>query len=513
MVLSVRCMSIAEFGRSVRGSALAFAACSVLCVQGLMGGPLDRETQRLIERTDLGGGKASVYVVDLDSGEELASYRADTAMIPASNMKLLTTGAALYVLGDSFTFRTQLILDETLDPPLLIIRGDGDPALGDPAIFIGEKPGVTLATLFDQIAAALQRADVTAISGVVVDDRVFDRDYTHPDWPEDQLNRWYCAQVGGLNFHTNVLNVYTEPSSGGTPIVRFEPDAYWAQITVRAKSNSRSRDTAWVSRPQRNNSFTVHGNVSSKSEIPVAIDTPPMFAGRLLAHELSQRGIAVGGGGTDAIDTVSLIEPSMELVDSKTIAIITTPIADVLERTNTDSHNLYAEALLKRIGHEITSDPGSWKNGGAVLRMMLAEHLGPEVAENTVISDGSGMSRMNRVSAKTFVQWMRALSRSDHWDAYAASMANPGDGTLRRRFDGGELRAELSAKSGYLTGTYALSGVLEHPRTHQRIGFSILLNDVRAGATSRNAKPLIDDIVEEIDDLMSERAGEPAMGG
>jgi D-alanyl-D-alanine carboxypeptidase/D-alanyl-D-alanine-endopeptidase (penicillin-binding protein 4) len=170
-----------------------------------------------------------------------------------------------------------------------------------------------------------------------------------------------------------------------------------------------------------------------------------MFAGRLLAHELSQRGIAVGGGGTDAIDTVSLIEPSMELVDSKTIAIITTPIADVLERTNTDSHNLYAEALLKRIGHEITSDPGSWKNGGAVLRMMLAEHLGPEVAENTVISDGSGMSRMNRVSAKTFVQWMRALSRSDHWDAYAASMANPGDGTLRRRFDGGELSSRPRA--------------------------------------------------------------------
>jgi len=500
--------------RSSRTLSFSFAiGCLALLTQVAFAGPLDRETERLIRNTNLGGGTASVYIADLDSGEELGSYRAEEPMIPASTMKLLTTGAALHVLGDDFTFHTQLILDESVSPPVLIVKGDGDPALGDPAIFIGETPGVELGMLFDQIGQALRTAGVEALSGIVIDDRVFDRNFTHPEWPEDQLNRWYCAQVGGLNFNTNVINVYTQPSRSGSPSVHIEPDAYWVQLQVKAKSNPSSRDTAWVSRPTKSNSFTVHGNVSSKSEIPVAIDTPPLFAGRVLAAALAERDIQIGTGDDSAIDQVRLVEVGEHLEESRTIAIITTPMPDVLRRVNTNSHNLYAEALLKRIGHEITSDPGSWENGAAVLRMTLAEQLGAEAAESTIISDGSGMSRENRVTTHTFVKWLRMLARSEHWNAFETSLATPGEGTLKRRFTGDDMATSIVAKSGYLTGTYALCGVLEHPRSGQRIAFSIMLNDVRAGSTAANAKPLIDDIVEEIDQFMSERAGDPAMGG
>ncbi|CAN0557107.1 unnamed protein product, partial [Laminaria digitata] len=74
--------SILVSGPSLRGRVMACVAGLVLCAQGVLAGPLDRETQRLINGTDLGGGKASVYVVDLDTGEELASYRSDIGMIP-----------------------------------------------------------------------------------------------------------------------------------------------------------------------------------------------------------------------------------------------------------------------------------------------------------------------------------------------------------------------------------------------------------------------------------------------
>jgi D-alanyl-D-alanine carboxypeptidase/D-alanyl-D-alanine-endopeptidase (penicillin-binding protein 4) len=482
-------------------------------VQALVAGPLDREAERLVQGANLGGGSVALYIADLDTGEEIASYRADEQMIPASTMKLLTTGAALRVLGDDFTFRTQLILDESVTPPVLIVRGDGDPALGDPAIFMDENPGTTLGVLFDQIAQTLKGAGVESLTGIVIDDRVFDRTYTHEAWPEDQLNRWYCAQVGGLNFHTNVINVYTQPSSSGAPIIRLEPDAYWVQMEVKAKSNAKARDTAWVSRPTKSNEFTVHGNVSARSEIPVAIDTPPLFAGRVLAAALEERGLTIGTDGQSVTDLVRVWEIGDEFVESRTVAVITTPLDDVLRRVNTNSYNLYAEALLKRIGHEITSDPGSWENGAAVIRMTLSDNIGPEAAETTVISDGSGMSRENRVTPTTFVKWMRSLARTDLWESFERSLATPGEGTLRRRFDGGEIKSRLHAKSGYLTGTYALAGVLEHPRSGQRVAFSIMLNDVKAGSSTRNAKPLIDDIVEEIDDFMSERAGDPAMGG
>ena len=492
---------------------VTLAVMASLCVRVATGGPLDRDTDQLISGTNLGGGKVALYIADLDTGEELASYRSDQPMIPASTMKLITTGTALHVLGEDFVFRTKLKLDESVTPPLLIIEGDGDPALGDPAIFIGERPGIELTTLYDQIAAALRGADVEALSGIVVDDRVFDRTFTHPAWPEDQLNRWYCAQVGGLNFHTNVINIYTQPARSGTPIVRMQPDAYWVRLAIRAKSNTKARDTAWVSRPTKSNSFTVHGNVSSKSEIPVAVDTPPLFAGHVIASMLADRGITLGSDGNDPIDAVRLVEPGESLNETRTVAVITTPMADILQRINTYSHNMYAESLLKRVGHEITSDPGSWENGAAVVRMVLAERVGAEAVESTIVSDGSGMSRENRVTAHTFVNWIRSLSRSEYWDAFTESIATPGQGTLRSRFTGDNIESDIRAKSGYLTGTYGLAGILEHPRSGQRVVFSIMLNDVRAGSTARNAKPLIDDIVEQIDAFMNERAGDPAMGG
>ncbi len=484
-----------------------------VCSATAPGGPLDKFAEKRISRTDLGGGIASVYIADLDTGEELADIDGARAMVPASNMKLLTSGAALFVLGDEFVFRTKLIVDETATPATLIIKGDGDPALGDPAIFIGEEPGVTLDTLFDQIGSALTGAGVDEIGRILVDDRVLDRNYTHPCWPIEQLNRWYCAQVGGLNFHTNVINVYTTPSSGGTPIVNLQPDAGWVDFRIKAKSDMKKRDTAWVSRPSKSNSFTLHGNVASKSEIPVAIDTPPLFAGQLLATELEKRGVQIGDEDSYPEDMVRLVEPSDWYASSRTIAVITTPLSDVLGRTNTDSHNLYAEALLKRIGHEITSDPGSWENGATVIRMLLTEKLGAGAAESTIISDGSGMCRENRVSPKTMTAWIGALSRSDHWAMFRDSLATPGQGTLRNRFLDDSLDSAFYGKSGYLKGMYALSGVLVHPRSGQRVVFSIMLNDVKPGTTSLNAKPLIDSIVEEIDAWMSAKARSASFGG
>jgi serine-type D-Ala-D-Ala carboxypeptidase/endopeptidase (penicillin-binding protein 4) len=485
--------------------ALAAVVLIGTCAVQLLGGPLDQATERLITRTDLGGGTTSIYIADLDTGKELASYNGSRAMIPASNMKLLTSGAALFVLGNDFTFRTELIIDHSSTPPTLIVKGDGDPALGDPAIFIGEEPGVTLDSLFDQIGEALGQAGITELEKIIIDDQVLDRNYTHPSWPADQLNRWYCAQVGGLNFHTNVINVYTTPStSGGSPSIHLQPYANWVDIRIKAKSNMKKRDTAWVSRPTMANSFTVHGNVGAKSEIPVAIDSPPLFSGHLFANELTQRGILIGESLQDpTTGAVSLIDPEVDYNRSKVVAVITTPLFDVLERTNTDSHNLYAEALLKRVGHEITSDPGSWENGSTVIRMLLTEKLGSNTVEKTVIADGSGMSRMNRVAPQTIVQWIRKLSRSDHWELFQDSLASPGNGTLKSRFTREKLQSKLYAKSGYLTGTYSLSGVLVHPQTGQRVVFSIMVNNVKPGATSRNAKPMVDKLVKEIDTWMS----------
>ncbi len=210
------------------------------------------------------------------------------------------------------------------------------------------------------------------------------------------------------------------------------------------------------------------------------------------------------GGSSDSVrDSVQLVSDDSDYTASRTIAVITTPLFDVLERSNTDSHNLYAEALFKRMGHEITASPASWRNGASVLRMLIADKIGASAAESIVIEDGSGMCRGNRVSAKTLAQWVRVLARSEHWEPFVDSLATPGNGTFKKRFKDFQLQSSLHAKSGYLTGTYGLTGVLINESTYQRVVFSILVNDVPSGPLQRNTKPMMDRMVKSIDEWMN----------
>lgn len=502
MKMTAETITIASFARRPRSAApLGRLALSVLALAASVAwaGPLDAKISAMVGRADLGAATVAVHAIDIDSGTVLIDHNADSASIPASNMKLLTAGAALKVLGPDFVFRTEIRVDESVSPPRLIIVGSGDPALGDPVLLEREDVGLSLDRLLDQVAATLKGQGIERVSEVVVDDRVFDRDFIHPSWPADQLNRWYCAELGGVNFFRNVVTVFTEPTgNNGTPRTVLVPDAPWIELSNRARTDLTGANTAWISRPNPSDSMTLLGRVRTRTEIQVAVHNPPMYAGRVLANELNKRGVAMPDRW--AFDHVRLAAETDDFAQAKPVVVITTPLADVLERVNTDSHNLYAECLLKRMGHEVTGEPGSWANGAAVVRMVLADALGHQQADSTAVADGSGMSRDNRVRPSTLTAWMRWLSRDQaRWDAFVASLAVPGEGTLRSRFGSSELGSVLSAKSGYLSGVYALSGVLTDPGTGRRVAFSILLNEVPSGAQARNAKPLHEQIVRELD--------------
>lgn len=497
-----------------RGSIPVIFGLLLLTVSTAIGGPLSSRINALIGRTDLGNASIAVHAIDLDTGTEVAAYRANTALIPASNMKVITAGAALAVLGPEFVFRTEVRLDNSISPPRLILIGSGDPALGDPVLLERPEVGLTLDRLFDQIAATLKTQGIERVSEIIVDDRVFDRDYIHRSWPTDQLNRWYCAEVGGLNFFRNVVTVYTEPTTdNSSPLTTLVPDAPWIELANRARTDRSGTNTAWVSRPNPSDTMTLLGKVRTRTEIQVAIHNPPLYAGRVIAHELSKRGVRTPDRW--AYDHVRLATETDRFTDARPVVVVTTPIGDVLRRVNTDSHNLYAEALFKRMGHQVSGEPGSWANSAAVVRMVISDALGAEHAEATSVADGSGMSRENRVRPSTITAWMRWISRNpERWQAFADSLAVPGEGTLRSRFGNTELSTQVAAKSGYLSGVYALSGVLTDPDSGRRVAFSILINDV-PGAQARNARPLHEQIVAEIDRWMvPNRAARPAnLGG
>lgn len=493
------------------------AVCSLVTLVSASlasGQELQYQFDALRQRTELGASKMSAIAIDAGSGRVLWNHRAEEALIPASNMKLLTSGAALMVLGPEFSFETKLVDAGSR----LVLVGSGDPALGDPAVLGRGANSMTLQDLLGGMVKAVKERGITQVEELVVDDRVFDRAYAHPTWPADQLNRSYCAEVGGVNLHANVFSIFLEPAAGGAglPGLKFQPEAPWVQMDNLARTVTTGRQTAWVARPTAENKFQIRGDVRFKGGEPVdvAFHEPPLLAGRVIAHELGKAGVRIGtNNSAKGIDAVRLVGPDERLVDGQPVVIVRTSLADVLRQCNTDSHNLYAESLLKRVAHEVNREPGSWEAGAAVLRMLLSEKLGPDAASGTKVADGSGMSRENKVSAATLASWLKIIEKDEKMrGSMLESLATPGNGTLRTRFNDIKLSNAVYAKSGYLNGVRSLSGYVIAPDGRTVI-FAMILNDVPAGAPTQNARVLLEKCVDLADDWLAEQQGSVRFGG
>jgi D-alanyl-D-alanine carboxypeptidase/D-alanyl-D-alanine-endopeptidase (penicillin-binding protein 4) len=445
-----------------------FVAAAVLAVAGVAAtaaAGLPDEISVLIRRAELSDATVAVSVRDAGTGAALVSLNDDKMMIPASNMKLLTTGAALHVLGPEFDFRTRLWVDRDH----LVIAGDGDPGFGDPELLelieVGEHQGIDVATFVGLWVEAAAKAGLAEISEIVVDDRIFDREFVHPTWPEDQLNRRYCAEVAGFNFHGNVLHFYPRPGTGERPDLElFLPYVPWMLVNNRATTRDgvHDRNDVWIARKRGSNVLTFHGNVkyAYRTPVPVTIHDMPLFFARLLAERLREAGIKVARFRTA---DVSDPDPTGRIIGP----VISTPISNAITRCNTDSQNLYAEALLKRIGHSLTNEPGSWVNGTAVVRHVVHERLGdPNLAVKLVIRDGSGLSRENRIAAATMTAWLSTFNRDERiGEMFIASLARAGrTGTLANRFENVDLHGTtVHAKSGYINHVSCLSGYVAAP--------------------------------------------------
>ncbi|MGD9690887.1 MAG: D-alanyl-D-alanine carboxypeptidase/D-alanyl-D-alanine-endopeptidase [Phycisphaerales bacterium] len=468
---------------------------------------LDRRLELLIEKASLGPVQMGVCLVDCRTGEVLAGSNQKVPLIPASNMKLLTSGVATLVLGPEFQFRTRLVRDGDK----LVLIGGGDPAFGDPELLRDMK--LSAGGLLDRLLEPAKAAKLTGIRQVVVDDRIFDRELVHPSWPVDQLNRWYCAEVTGLIFHTNVLSVFPTPGPrpGPAPMPALEPSAPWIEVVnlVQTVATGSTKIGAFRDAPLR---FKVTGSIRAAPDAPidVTVTDAPMMVARMLADRVAEAGL--GGAGAEA-PVWRRAEPGERLSDREVLAVVRTPLATVLRRCNIDSHNLYAEALIKLLGHEVTGQAGSWGTGATVLRMQIGQRVKLDNGE-LVVADGSGMSRDNRVSAQALARWLGAMSRAPAAtaEAFIASLPVPGEGTLARRFRGRDgITGEVRAKSGFINGVQCLSGYVTHG--DRRVAFSVLVNNITSQTPGGRVKAFHEDVVELVDQWLAGEAGGDQMGG
>lgn len=395
--------------------------------------------------------EAGVFVADAASGAALVEWRSDSPLKPASTLKLFVAAAALARFGPEFTFDTEVYRADDE----LWVRGGGDPGLGDDRL--ARRQGGTVMSVFGEWAEALRAGGVASIGTLVVDDGVFDFEFRHPDWPDEQSQRWYAAPVGGLNFNDNCLDVRIV-MEGGRPVLRVTPPLPPELLSDELRPGRRHRPVS--RREPGSDIFRVSGSVSRADELgPVSANNPTLFSAYALKQALAERGIVVRG------DVVRRRLAPEALASSTLLARHRTALRDVIWRANNFSQNLFAECMLKALA---AYEPdgrrggvaGSWSGGVAVLVETL-RGLGVDLG-GAVIRDGSGLSHSNRVTARQLGSLLCVMRRHPHSAVFIDSLAAPGrDGTLRRRFVGLPGSDRLRLKTGTLRDSSSVAGYFD----------------------------------------------------
>ncbi len=515
--------------------ALALLLWAVPTAYADVAGDVQARVARAITATAPKKATIGVQIVALGDapGDRKVLYTrsADRPMIPASNLKLITTAAALDTLGEDFKFRTQLLVraNTSAGDVELAVVGDGDPSFGD-ATLLKEMDGWGTRTVFETWARVLSERGVRRVSALHLDDSVFDEEYAHPNWPADQRHKWYEAQVGGLNLNVNCLDVYLTRGSGRLMNYRLDPPTEY--VTVDHSCRRGDRNAVWLTRAEGGNRIILAGQTNaSEQALSVTVHGPALYFGTVFAEVLREHGIdcadpvvdrTIRAGwelqqqsagqpdaGAEITDTPDVSEApesqhmlaaqSMRHVPWQLLAVHQTGMGPVLARTNKDSINMYAEALSKRLGFAATGEPGSWRSGEQAIKDFLFR-IGAE-AQEVNLDDGSGMSRQNRVTAAVLCDVLSRMHYGEAAEAFRDSLSEAGvDGTLEQRFGnrGRDLRGRVFGKTGYINGVITFSGYL-HGRDGRWYAFSILVNDC---PETWKAREMQEAIVEALDNAL-----------
>lgn len=444
-------------------SALA-AVLLLLSTTAAMADTLEERLDAILNRHDT-DAIYSARVIRLSDGKELYARGIDRPMIPASNMKLPVSSAALDHFGSGATFKTYL----GMSADDLVVVGTGDPGLGDPRI--AEWHDEDRMAVFDRWAEALKEKGVTQVKGdLIYDDHALPKPWVHPTWDSDDLVYWYAAPVSGLTFNDNCIDVTARPGEmGGKPELEVIPATTdTVHIVNLGRTTQESGERLEFERTPNATVFALTGDVHTNREINSRpVTDPGAFFADVLRTRLKEKGLTITGKTRRAEQAIN--PDSVELV-----ATHESKMPDLLKRINTNSQNLFAEAFSKLLGKAVIGE-ATWEAGDeAVKKFMEANDIDPTRFKG---ADGSGLSRENRVTVRQLTELMRLMHTHRDAETFRESLSVGGEsGTLSSRFK--DAPGDVRGKTGFIGGVRALTVYATPDGEDETYVVSVLWNDI-----------------------------------
>ena len=437
-------------------------------------------------------------------GRTLAEIDADNMIMPASNMKLISTGTALHRLGPDYQYITRLAYDGQIERGVLKgnlwIIGGGDPTTGSK-----DSIATPQAQLFSQWEKFILDAGIKRIEGDIIGDgRYFDGMPEHPSWQWSDIGTYYGSGPTGLMFYENMQSF--RASAGKAPgdpvnITPSFPEAPWMEFRYDCTTGKAGTgDQLYMYASDLSPVAEIRGTFGvdrAAKRLDCTNKFPEYTLANYFADYLRSKGISTGGAADFRLCTGIDETPVEELT------ILGSTLSPSLKRitfeTNHESNNLYAETLAKTLSKSLTGS-ACYDSTYVAIEAVLKE-LGVDTSYGIKMADGSGLSRKNYVSPDFFCRFLTAMTASPHFEDYVHSLPSPGsNGTLSANMKSSpaELKSRIKVKSGSMDGVRCYSGYIipKEGCKDETIVFSIMVNNCTA--PTWKVRQLLDKIMAAI---------------
>jgi serine-type D-Ala-D-Ala carboxypeptidase/endopeptidase (penicillin-binding protein 4) len=426
----------------------------------------------------------SIYVRDAATNEVVVDLASDSPRSPASIIKVLTTFAALDMLGPAYTWKTRAYLggayaNGVLNGDLILVGG-GDPYMTSERWW--------------SFVQSLREHGLAKVSGdVVIDNTYFAPSEGHRGAFDAQPFRSYNVLPDALmvNFQTTRFTVLAN-AQRSRPLILANPlpanlviknELKLANGRCQGYNRGVSFDAAGESDP---NTLVVSGAFPAACgsfSINRAIMTAPDYAYGTFRTLWTQSGGVIDGAtrlaGLPADAKLFYEHPSL-------------PLSEIIRLVNKFSNNVMARHLLLTLGAEKFGAPATSDSGRNAIRAWLASR-GISMP-GFVLENGSGLSRTERITARGLGEMLDIAWHSPFMPEFAASLPlSATDGTLRNRFDAPGMQGRIRLKTGRIDDVSALAGfvnaasgrtyvvviIINHPGAHTGSGESIQAELIR----------------------------------
>ncbi len=423
---------------------------------------------KIFQNPGISNSNSSINIISLKTGSPIYQFNITKPLLPASNLKLITSAASLALLKPEHKFKTVIYGDAFVTGGKLngnlYLKGYGDPDLTTERLW--------------RMVRKLKNTGIKEITGdLIADESFFDSKEIGEGWKTQRYgDSAYSARISALSINRNTVDVWLRSGDkiGSKAIVTLDPENEFFEVNNQTVTGG-GYSNLIISRAPSNegkNKLFIKGGVpfGSHSEVnKINLDNPALYTGYVLAQILKNEGIAIRGQVKKGITPGSVVE--LFSSNSRTLSAI---IYDF----NKHSVNLIGEILLKYLGATFRNIPGSSQKGSDVIKKDFLEKLVKADTANFNMVDGSGLSPLNKITTDHFVKVLKYMYENFSLQSdYLASLPVSGaDGTLKRRTKHTSGERKFRAKTGFINGVSCLSGYTVS-KDGEPIAFSIMMNN------------------------------------